>query len=48
MEESMPIFVKFILLIEAGLLLFFVVALIIKIFERFKESKKDKYKNIKK
>ncbi len=44
----MPIFVKFILLIEAGLFLFFVIALIIKIFERFKESKKDKYKDIKK
>jgi hypothetical protein len=46
--EDMPIFVMFILFVEAGLLLFFVIALIIKIFERFKESKKDKYKDIKK
>jgi hypothetical protein len=47
MEEA-PIFVKIILLIEAGLFLFFVIALIIKIFERIKESKNDKYKDIKK
>ena len=44
----MPIFVMFILFVEAGLFLFFVIALIIKIFERFKELKKDKYKDIKK
>jgi len=46
--EDMSIFVMFILFLEAGLLLFFVIALIIKIFERFKEAKKDKYKDIKK
>ena len=44
----MPIFVKFILLIEVGLLLFLVFAVIIKIAERIKESKNDKYKDIKK
>ncbi len=48
MEESMPFLVKFILLIELALFLFFIFALIIKIFERYKESKKDKYKDIKK
>jgi len=45
--EDMSIFVMFILLLEVGLLLFFVIALIIKIFERLKEAKEDKYKNIK-
>ena len=44
----MSIFVKLILLIEAGLLLFLVFAVIIKIAERIKESKNDKYKDIKK
>ena len=48
MEEEMPIFVKIILLIEAGLFLFFIFAVIIKIVERIKEIKKDKYKDIKK
>ena len=48
MEEEMPIFVKIILLIEAGLLLFVVFAVIIKIVERIEEARKDKYKNIKK
>ena len=48
MEEEMPILVKIILLIEAGLLLFLIFAVIIKIVERIKELKKDKYKNIKK
>ena len=48
MEEEMPIFVKIILLIEAGLFLFLIFAVIIKIVERIKEVKKDKYKNIKK
>ena len=44
----MPIFVKIILFIEVGLLLFFMFALVVKILERIKEAKKDKYKNIKK
>ena len=44
----MPIFVKFILLIEAGLFLFFIFALTVKILERIKEAKKDKYKDVKK
>ena len=48
MEEEMPIFVKIILLIEAGLFLFLIFAIIIKIKERIKEARKDKYKNIKK
>ena len=48
MEENMPILVKFILLIEAGLFLFFIFALVVKILERIKEAKKDKYKDIKK
>ena len=48
MEEEMPIFVKIILLIEAGLFLFFVFAIILKIAERIKELRKDKYKDIKK
>jgi len=48
MEENMPIFVKIILFIEVGLLLFFMFALVVKILERIKEAKKDKYKNIKK
>ncbi len=48
MEEEMPIFVKIILLIEAGLFLFLVFAIIIKIVERIKEARKDKYKDIKK
>ena len=44
----MPIFVKFILLIEAALFLFLIFALVVKILERIKEAKKDKYKDIKK
>ena len=48
MEEEMPIFVKIILLIEAGLFLFLIFTIIIKIAERIKESKKDKYKDIEK
>ena len=44
----MPIFVKLILLVEAGLFLFLIFAVIIKIAERIKESKNDKYKDIKK
>ena len=48
MEEDMPIFIKFILLIEVTLFLFFIFALTVKILERIKEAKKDKYKNIKK
>jgi len=48
MEEEMPIFVKIILLIEAGLFLFLIFAIIIKVVERIKELKDDKYKNIKK
>ncbi|MCK5084092.1 MAG: hypothetical protein KAQ64_00360 [Candidatus Pacebacteria bacterium] len=46
--EDTPIFVMFILFVEAGLFLFFIIALVIKIFERLKEAKKDKYKDIKK
>jgi hypothetical protein len=46
--ENMPIFIAVILLIEAALFLFFVIALIIKVIERIKEIKDDKYKNIKK
>lgn len=48
MEENMPIFVKFILLIEAALFLFFVFALTVKILERIKEARKDKYRDIEK
>lgn len=48
MEEEMPIFVKIILLMEAGLFLFLIFAVIIKIAERIKEAKNDRYKNIKK
>ena len=48
MEEEMPIFVKIILLVEAGLFLFLVFAIIIKIRERIRELKKDKYKDIEK
>jgi len=44
----MPIFVQIILLIEAGLFLFLIFAIIIKIAERVKEARKDKYKDIKK
>lgn len=47
MEET-SILIKFILLIELGLFVVFIVALVIKIFERIEEVKKDKYKNIKK
>lgn len=48
MEEEMPIFVRIILLIEAGLFLFLIFAIVLKIIERIRELKKDKYKNIKK
>ena len=44
----MPIFVKFILLIEIALFLFLIFALVVKILERIKEAKKDKYKDIEK
>ena len=48
MEENMSILVKFILLVEVALFLFFIFALTVKILERIKEAKKDKYKDIKK
>jgi len=48
MEEDMPIFIKFILLIEVALFLFFIFALTVKILEGIKEAKKDKYKDIEK
>jgi len=44
---TMPLFAKIIVAIELGIFAFIIVAIIIKIVERVRESKKDKYKKVK-
>ena len=43
----MPLFAKIIVALELAIAAYFIVAIVVKLIERIKEYKKDKYKNIK-
>jgi len=43
----MPWYIKIFFFIQAALLVYLVIAFAVKLIERSKESKRDKYKNIK-